>query len=172
MRVFYNHRLLTNEVYLYQRQIPKFCGVCVTSVWSRSLRMWCQRQATPGWLLHSTSKTCSPPEVRLPPLIRRSRETTRSSAAINHTLTESYSMDRTHASERRYTVLREVLSYVPENGRRSRGRPRLRYFDTLKADLVERNTTNSNIKQDDFWKLVAEKAADRTSWRRIVNWRR
>jgi len=70
------------------------------------------------------------------------------------------------------TVLREVLSYVPENGRRSRGRPRLRYFDTLKADLAERDTTNSNIKQDAFWKLVAEKAADRTSWRKIVNWRR
>ena len=69
-------------------------------------------------------------------------------------------------------VLREILSYVPENGRRSRGRPRLRYFDTLKADLTERNTTNSNIKQDAFWKLVAEKAADRTSWRRILNWRR
>ena len=69
-------------------------------------------------------------------------------------------------------VLCEMLSYVPENGRRSRGRPRLRYYDTLKVDLAERSTINSNIKQDTFWKLVAEKAADRTSWRRIVNWRR
>ena len=43
-------------------------------------------------------------------------------------------------------VLREVLCYVPENGRRSRERPRLRYFDTLKVDLEECNTINSNIK--------------------------
>lgn len=44
------------------------------------------------------------------------------------------------------TVLREVINYIPENGRRSCRRPRLRYFDTLKADLVERNAINSNIK--------------------------
>ena len=70
------------------------------------------------------------------------------------------------------TVLREVLDYVPEEGRRSRGRPRLRYYDTLKADLAERNAINPNIKQDMFWRVVADKAADRTSWTRIVNWGR
>ena len=70
------------------------------------------------------------------------------------------------------TVLREVLNFVPEKGKRSRGRPRLRYFDTLKADLAERNAINPNIKQDMFWRVVADKAGDRTSWIQIVNWGR
>ena len=69
-------------------------------------------------------------------------------------------------------VLREVLAYVPEGGHRLRGRPRLRFFDTIKADLAERTAMASKVSQDIFWELVADKAADRTGWQRLVNWRR
>ena len=66
----------------------------------------------------------------------------------------------------------EVLAYVPEGGHRLRGRPRLRFFDTIKADLAERTAMASKVSQDFFWELVADKAADRTGWQRLVNWRR
>ena len=69
-------------------------------------------------------------------------------------------------------VLREVLAYVPEGGHRLRCRPRLRFFDTIKADLAERTAMASKVSQDIFWELVADKAADRTGWQRLVNWRR
>ena len=62
-------------------------------------------------------------------------------------------------------VLREVLAYVP-GGHRLRGRPRLRFFDTIKADLAERTAMASKVSQDIFWELVADKAADRTGWQR------
>ena len=69
-------------------------------------------------------------------------------------------------------VLREVLAYVPEGGHRLRGRQRLRFFDTIKADLADRTAMASKVSQDIFWELVADKAADRTGWQRLVNWRR
>ena len=69
-------------------------------------------------------------------------------------------------------VLREVLAYVPEGGHRLRGRPRLKFFDTIKADLAERTAMASKVSLDIFWELVADKAADRTGWQRLVNWRR
>ena len=36
------------------------------------------------------------------------------------------------------TVLYEALIFIPDGGARGRGRPRRRYYDTIKADLVER----------------------------------
>ena len=44
-----------------------------------------------------------------------------------------------HALRSDDTVLTEVLVFVPEGGRRSRGRPRLRFYDTVKADLIARS---------------------------------
>ena len=35
-------------------------------------------------------------------------------------------------------VLREVLEFVPEGGARGRGRPRNRFYDTVKSDLKDR----------------------------------
>ena len=46
------------------------------------------------------------------------------------------------------------------------------FFDTIKADLAERTAMASKVSQDIFWELVADKAADRTGWQRLVNWRR
>ena len=43
-----------------------------------------------------------------------------------------------HALRSDDIVLREVLTFVPESGARRRGRPRLRFYDTLKADLADR----------------------------------
>ena len=43
-----------------------------------------------------------------------------------------------HALRSDDTVLLEVLTYVPEGGARGRGRPRRRFFDTIKTDLSAR----------------------------------
>ena len=77
-----------------------------------------------------------------------------------------------HALRSEDIVLREVLTFVPEGGARRRGRPRLRFFDTLKADLADRNIVMHARNQDEFWRLLQEKTADRNSWQKIVNWRR
>ena len=77
-----------------------------------------------------------------------------------------------HALRSDDIVLREVLTFVPEGGARRRGRPRLRFYDTLKADLAERNVVLLARSQDEFWRLLQEKTADRTNWQKIVKWRR
>ncbi len=66
------------------------------------------------------------------------------------------------------SVLREVLSFVPAGGARGRGRPRRRYFDTIKSDLVERNVTIVNKDQNLFWAELTVIAADRLEWRSTV----
>ena len=67
-------------------------------------------------------------------------------------------------------VLREVLSFVPEGGSRGRGRPRLRFFDTVKLDMRDRNIDVQYRKQQDFWEALGPLASDRTMWRKeIVN---
>ena len=76
-----------------------------------------------------------------------------------------------HAFRSKDSVLREVLSFVPEGGARRRGRPRLRFYDTLKADLAERNIDLRARTQDEFWSQLQVKTADSTSWRKTVNWR-
>ena len=37
------------------------------------------------------------------------------------------------------SVLREVLSFIPSGGARGQGRPRRRYFETIRLDVAERN---------------------------------
>lgn len=70
-------------------------------------------------------------------------------------------------------VLYEVLMFTPEGGARGRGRPRLRYYDTIKADLAERNINLNARNQEEFWSALATKAADRQDWQNsVVNWRR
>ena len=73
-----------------------------------------------------------------------------------------------HALRSEDSVLQEVLTFVPVGGARRRGRPRLRYYDTLKADLADREVFLHAQGQDNFWKLLQEKAADRISWRKFI----
>jgi hypothetical protein len=77
-----------------------------------------------------------------------------------------------HALRSEDTVLQEVLTFKPEGGARRRGRPELRFYDTLKADLSERDITLPSRNQSEFWQLLSEKTADRVSWQKTVNWRR
>ena len=67
-------------------------------------------------------------------------------------------------------VLYEVLMFVPEGGRRGRGRPRLRFYDTVKEDLKARGISINTKRQEDFWPALAVRAADRATWRtKVVN---
>ena len=70
-------------------------------------------------------------------------------------------------------VLSEVLTFVPSGGKRGRGRPRLRFYDTIKADLKDRNIPVDTKKQSAFWDVFTVRAEDRCSWRKeIVNAKR
>ena len=73
-----------------------------------------------------------------------------------------------HALRSDDSVLREVLDFIPTGGARGRGRPRRRYFDTIRADLEERNVIIASRKQDRFWAELAVIAADRKEWRSTV----
>ena len=66
------------------------------------------------------------------------------------------------------TVLQEVLTYVPEGGARRRGRPKLRYYDTLKNDLANRGMEIVARNQDEFWEKLSESATDRDGWHELV----
>ena len=52
---------------------------------------------------------------------------------------------------------------VHEGGARRRVRLRLRFYDTLKADLAERNAVPHARNQNKFWRLLQEMTADRTN---------
>ena len=73
-----------------------------------------------------------------------------------------------HALRSDEKVLSEVLLFVPEGGRRGRGRPPLRFYDTLKSDLKARNINIGVKRQEDFWDVLTTRAADRDSWRTEV----
>lgn len=65
-------------------------------------------------------------------------------------------------------VLREVLDFVPEGGARGRGRPRLRYYDTIKSDLLSRNIQIVGNKQNQFWAELKQQASNRLEWQKLV----
>ena len=77
-----------------------------------------------------------------------------------------------HALRSEDDVLREVLSFVPEGGMRRRGRPRLRFYDTMKADLATRSISLPARNQEEFWGQLQEMAVDRKNWQKIVMRRR
>ena len=77
-----------------------------------------------------------------------------------------------HALRSEDTVLQEVLFFRPEGGARRRGRPKLRYYDTVKADLFDRGISIPTRDQAGFWHILTEMTADRAGWQEIVNWRR
>ena len=63
----------------------------------------------------------------------------------------------------------EVLMFVPE-GRRGRGRPQLRFYDTFKEDLKARGISTNTKRQEDFWPALAVREGDRATWRaEVVN---
>ena len=49
------------------------------------------------------------------------------------------------------SVLREVLDFVPTDGARGRGRPKRRFYDTVKQDIVARNIAIVTTDQTWFW---------------------
>ena len=65
-------------------------------------------------------------------------------------------------------VLREVLDFVPEGGARGRGRPRLRYYDTIKSDLLSQNIQIVGNKQNQFWAELKQQASNRLEWQKLV----
>ena len=66
------------------------------------------------------------------------------------------------------TVLYEALVFIPEGGARGRGRPRRRYYDTIKDDLADRNITIEHRGQHQFWPELVVRAADRQAWGQTV----
>ena len=67
-------------------------------------------------------------------------------------------------------VLREVLTFTPEGGNSGRGRPRLRFYDTIKEDMRDRNIQMQYQTQQDFWEALGLLSADRFKWRKeIIN---
>ena len=62
-------------------------------------------------------------------------------------------------------VLFEAATFVPPGG--SRGRPRRRYMDTIRADLRVRDIV-FDCRSDDFWANLNPLASDRIGWRLIV----
>ena len=70
------------------------------------------------------------------------------------------------------SVLYESLVFTPVGGARGRGRPRMRFYDTLKADLQARGVAVATRKQSLFWQQVAQIAANRSEWQKIVSGRR
>ena len=73
-----------------------------------------------------------------------------------------------HVLRSEETILQEVLHFVPTGGARNWGRPRLRYYDTLKFDIKERGIIINTNKQTLFWEAVKGLASNRQQWRRIV----
>ena len=68
-------------------------------------------------------------------------------------------------------VFREVLTFVSEGGSRERGRPRLRFYDTVKQEKRDRSIDVQHRKQQDFWEAIGLLASDRITWRKeIVNY--
>ena len=131
---------------------------CLIALWTEVL-CFRQTQFTSAWWILSTSgKARVASSIWLPPVISRpslhlARDCLRWTG---------------HALRSDDTGHSEVLQFVPEGGRRRIGRPRLRYYDTLKADLSARGVIVNARKQEDFWRVVTRLAADRKKWRNDI----
>ena len=66
-------------------------------------------------------------------------------------------------------VLQEVLHFVPAGGARGRGRPRHRFYDTLKSDMKDRGVTINTRTQTLFWEQVKELSSNRDEWKRVIS---
>ena len=74
-----------------------------------------------------------------------------------------------HALRSKDTVLHEVLTFVPVGGAHGRGRPRRRFYNTSKADLMDRHVDLDTRDHHKFWSTVSTMASDRKSWNSLVN---
>ena len=54
--------------------------------------------------------------------------------------------------------------FKPDEEARGRGRPRLRFYETVKTDLLERDVSISARHQPGFWQALIEMTADRAAW--------
>ena len=61
-------------------------------------------------------------------------------------------------------VLTEVMTFIPEGGARGRGRPRLRFYDTIKEDLSVRGIVITARNQTSYWSTLADTTRDRVAW--------
>ena len=77
-----------------------------------------------------------------------------------------------HMLRSKDVVLYESLVFVPVGGARGRGRPRRRFYDTIKTGLQERGITIDARKRTLFWEQVAQIAANRNQWQSVVSGRR
>ena len=77
-----------------------------------------------------------------------------------------------HMLQSEDAILYESLVFVPVGGARGRGRPRMRFYDTLNADLQARGVIVPARNQPLFWQQVAYIAANRSEWQKIVSGRR
>ena len=73
-----------------------------------------------------------------------------------------------HALRSPDSVLEEVLHFIPEGGKRGRGRPKRRLFDTVKADLLAKDINIDTRNQKSFWSELKLRAADRIGWRKEI----
>ena len=73
-----------------------------------------------------------------------------------------------HALRSPDSVLEEVLHFIPEGGKRGRGRPKRRLFDTVKADILAKDINIETRNQKNFWSELKLRAADRISWRKEI----
>ena len=70
------------------------------------------------------------------------------------------------------SVLREALEFVPTGGARGRGRPRRRFYDTVKSDIQDCGIVIYGKTPSLFWEQVTELAANRQEWQTLVLGRR
>ena len=81
-------------------------------------------------------------------------------------LKRTFTLDRTH-------IQSEVLIFVPSGGKRGIRRPRLRFYDTIKANLKDRNIPIDTKKQSTFWDALTVREDDCSCWQKeVVNARR
>ena len=73
-----------------------------------------------------------------------------------------------HVLRSNETILLEVLTFIPEGGARGRGRPRRRFFDTIKVDLKAQGIDIAARDQKKFWSSLSTITEDRDAWRQII----
>ena len=105
------------------------------------------------WTATSCSQVRNATTVWLPPVLWGGREAFGCWSSFCSTCKEPHRLHWTgHALRSNDTVLKEVLKFKPDEWHRGRGRPRLRFYDTVKTDLLERDVSISARNSLDYGK--------------------